>query len=39
MKFCMVFISLLLSATVFAETVSINWYKENQLYQTTTCEV
>ena len=39
MKFFIVFISLLLNATVFAETVSINWYKEDQLYQTTTCEV
>ena len=39
MKFCMVFISLLLGTTVFAETIDINWYKDNQLYQTTTCEI
>ena len=39
MKFFIMFISLLLGTTVFAETIDINWYKEDQLYQTTTCEI
>ena len=38
MKKSLLFLSLLFSSTLFADTETINWYKDGSVYDTTTCQ-